>query len=70
MKIFSNIKWMLFNAPTAITCSTEKMYCDYCGESDGGITHYTNAELKICQHCLKKALDCALLKVDSDAETA
>lgn len=57
MKIFANLKWLFTNAPTNITNSTEEMFCDYCGESDGGISNYTVAGLKICSRCQKKAFD-------------
>lgn len=62
-----NIKWLLTEAPVAYTEPKEEelpMYCDYCGDSTGGISNWVQGEFKSCQGCLKKVFD-KVLKEDN-----
>lgn len=58
MKWLRNIWWLLTEAPTSLTDASDKvLVCDYCGETDGGITFHHTGDFKICQRCMKKAFD-------------
>jgi len=66
MKILKRIKWLITQAPTAITeadKTAKKIPCHYCGEvADCIHWHGSNGMRVICHTCFITAMDKVMIK--------